>query len=175
MPRERNAWRQEQGLTDRFVVMYAGNLGRAYDFAPLLRAAEALTPRRSHGVPLPSPASGRGAGGEGGNESPVTFAFVGAGYREGEIRAAAARLSNVVLLPPQPEARLSEVLCAGDVHVVPLRPGAEAVMWPHKVDALVRLGLPVLAVGWGKGVDGVQIVEAERLAEEIRQRAEVTC
>jgi colanic acid biosynthesis glycosyl transferase WcaI len=148
VPRARNTWLQEHGLADRFVVMYAGNLGRAYDFAPLLDAARRLE-----------------------DQEDIVFVFVGAGFQESSIREAATRSGNVILLPPQPEARLAEVLSAGDVHVVPLKPGADRVMWPHKVDAIRAAGRPVLAVGWGEGVDGVEAAAADELAEEIARRA----
>jgi glycosyltransferase involved in cell wall biosynthesis len=226
VPRAANHWLREQGLADRFVVMYAGNLGRAYDFAPMLEAARELASPSVHlpgptpSVPLPGPTpsvplptregeassysfdqsscspspAGKGAGdgscspagkgaGDGfcspagkgagdGSSREIAFVFVGAGYQEDVIRNAAARCGNVILLPPQPEERLAEVLSAGDVHVVPLRPGADRVMWPHKVDAIRAAGRPVLAVGWGEGVDGVQTVAADGLAAEIAKRAE---
>lgn len=148
VPRQENRWLGERNLADRFVVMYAGNLGRAYDFGPMLAAARELEDREK-----------------------IAFAFVGAGYHEGAIREAVRRLHNVFLFPPEDDARLSELLSAGDVHVVPLKPGAERVMWPHKVDAIRAIGRPVLAVGWGEGVAGVTAVPAERLADAIARRA----
>ena len=194
IPRGENIWLREHGLEDRFVVMYAGNLGRAYDFAPMLEAARELAspsvplPRPTPSVPLPiregeasvispdqsscSPSPvGKGAGD--GSSREIAFVFVGAGFQEDVIRAAAKRHRNVVLFPPVDDARLSELLSAGDVHVVPLKKGADRVMWPHKVDAIRAAGRPVLAVGWGEGVEGVQVVPAERLAEEITRRAEL--
>jgi hypothetical protein len=147
IPRAENPWLQERGLADRFVVMYAGNLGRAYDFAPVLAAAEALA------------------------SLPIVFAFVGSGHQEDRIRGAGRRLGNVLLFPPESDARLAELLSAGDVHVVPLKPGADRVMWPHKIDAIRAAGRPVLAVGWGAGVEGVEVVAAARLAGELARRA----
>jgi len=102
----------------------------------------------------------------------VAFVFVGAGCQERLIREAAARHRNVLLFPPEDDARLAELLSAGDLHIVPLKIGADRVMWPHKVDAIRAAGRPVLAVGWGEGVDGVQTVAADGLAAEIAKRAE---
>lgn len=125
VPRSENRWSEEAGLSDYYVVMYAGNLGRMYDFTPMLEAARKLS------------------------EHPdILFVFVGRGFQEGLIREAAEKLPNVRLLPCQPSERISEVLCSGDLHVVPLRPGAIDLMWPHKLDNLRELGLKVLAVGF---------------------------
>ena len=41
--RATNRFVQEQGLTDRFVVQYAGRMGRAHNLEPLVAAAQALS------------------------------------------------------------------------------------------------------------------------------------
>jgi glycosyltransferase involved in cell wall biosynthesis len=123
VPRSENTWLKEHGLEEKFVVMYAGNLGRMYDFEPLIEAASVLKDRDE-----------------------IIFVFVGEGFHEDLIRDAAARFANVLLFPSEPEGRLSEVLCGGDLHVVSLRAGAANVMWPHKVNDLLALKLPTVAI-----------------------------
>ena len=146
VPREHNRWIAEHDLRDKFVVMYAGNLGRMYDFAPLLDAAQALADRDD-----------------------IAFALVGTGFHEDRLRDEIhrRRLDNVKLLPAVPNERLAELLCAGDLHVVPLIPGAIDVMWPHKIDNLLRLDRPTLALGFDPDLDGVETVAAEALADRI--------
>lgn len=65
------------------VVLYAGAFGRANDIPTLLAAAERLAGR-----------------------SDALFVFVGHGYYESEIEAAAHRLPNVRCIPPQPRHRM---------------------------------------------------------------------
>ena len=144
--RAHDRWRRDKGLTDKFVVMYAGNFGRMYNFEPMLKAAKALKA-----------------------EKDIAFVFVGSGFYEKKINQSAhsMRLGNVHIMPPEPEERLSEMLCAADLHVVPLIAGAQRVMWPHKINSLVKLGLKVMAVGFDPMMDGVEVVEEDALGMRI--------
>ena len=72
--------RQDHDLVDCQVVLYAGTFGRANALPTLLAAAEATAGRRPH----------------------VRWLFMGHGYDEPLIRAAAARCPAIRLVPPQP-------------------------------------------------------------------------
>ncbi len=145
VPKEQNRWRSERGLDGKFLVMYAGNFGRMYDFKPILKAAEALEEHRD-----------------------IAFVFVGTGFYESEIRKAnQAGRGNIHIFPPEPEELVPEVLCAADLHLVPLKPGADTVMWPHKLDTLIALNQPVLAVGFDPDVAGVLPVKPDGLVDAI--------
>lgn len=117
------AQRADWGWTDRFVVMYSGNLGRVHEFQTLLDAAHRLPD--------------------------VRFAFVGSGARWGEVTEAvrAARLDNVQFLPPQARAVLPVTLAAGDVHAVTLLPGYEELVHPSKVSGALAAARPVAFIG----------------------------
>ena len=126
LPDPRSPWRVRHGLADRFVVMYAGNLGAMYDFTPVLEAAEELRA-----------------------EEELAFVFVGSGYHERALQEAAARSDGrIVCLPPAPEQDLPELLAAANAHVIPLIRGGTAVMWPSKVEAIQALPRPILTQGW---------------------------
>lgn len=142
--RRDNLFLSEHGLADRFVAMYAGNLGLMYDFEPMIAAAEALRERRD-----------------------VRFVIVGDGPQRPRVDAAARRLPNLQRVPRQPAERLGHVLCAADVHVVAVRRGAESVMWPSKLAELRALGLPVVEIG----TDSPHAIEASELVPELIRRA----
>ena len=75
------------------------------------------------------------------------------------------------VLPPQPKDRLAEVLSAGDLHIVPLKIGADSVMWPSKVVSIKAVSRPIVAVGWNPGNKWINHVPPRRLADEIAGRA----
>lgn len=118
----RAAW----NLQGRFVVAYSGNLGRVHDLDPVLAVAEAL----------------RG-------EPRLAFVFIGSGAqrRALEQSAAARKLTNVCFQPAQPRGRLAETLALGDVHLVTLHAGCEALVFPSKLYGIAAVGRPVLFIG----------------------------
>jgi colanic acid biosynthesis glycosyl transferase WcaI len=123
LPRD-NAFAQEHNLTDRFVVLYAGNLGLSQGLEHVLTAAELLADY--HGL---------------------HFVLVGdgAGRRQLMAQAEQRRLTNVQFLPFQPRARLPEVLATADVSLVTLRQGVGSGSLPSKAFSILASGRPMLA------------------------------
>ncbi len=144
---DENNWRKEQGFQDRFVVMYAGNFGRMYDFEPLLESAQQCSPA-------------------------LAFVFVGCGYYEKLLREAAATNKNIYVFPPQPKVRLTELLCAADLHVIPLRSGAIKVMWPHKLDNLNKLQCTVLCLGFEPNLPKAETISPDALTARLNAFAQ---
>jgi glycosyltransferase involved in cell wall biosynthesis len=122
--------REEQGLRDRFVVGYSGNLGRAHEIETLLGAAEALrdTPE-------------------------IVFLIVGGGARMAALRGAVAErsLGNFRFLPYQPRDRLGDSLAAADVHLASLIPALEGLIVPSKFYGILAAGRPIVFVGDADG------------------------
>lgn len=118
--------RSEWGLTGRFVVAYAGNLGRVHDLEPVLGVAGALR-----------------------SNTGIAFVFVGNGPQRAALESEAARrgLLNVHFRPPQPRARLASLLAVGDVHLVTLRSGCERLVFPSKLYGAAAAGRPVIFIG----------------------------
>lgn len=118
--------RRELGLTDRFVVAYSGNLGRAHEFETFLGAAEAL-----RGDPR------------------FAFLMIGDGARAGELRAqvAARRLTSFTFAPYQRRETLADSLGAADVHLVCLRPELEGLIVPSKTYGVLAAGRPAVFIG----------------------------
>lgn len=120
VPRDRSTrYRQELGLGDRQVVMYAGNVGFSQSLDLLVHAARSL--------------------------ADVVFVINGQGSARAELEERARDLPNVVFADFQPVDRLSEVLCSADLHVVPLRTGLGHVSVPSKTYSILAAGRPILA------------------------------
>lgn len=126
LDRERNALRREWGLTDRFVVGYSGNFGRAHDFTTFLGAAARLRDRRE-----------------------IVFVFVGDGHQQAAIERTISdmRLDNVLLKPLQPRERLAETLGVADLHLISLAPDMEPFVIPSKLYGILAAGRPAAFVG----------------------------
>jgi len=120
-----NRFRREQGLADKFVVQYAGNMGLSHPFETILRAAEELA-----------------------GEKDVVFQFIGAGPGRSEIeRTAAAGRARIQLLGYQPAESLAEMLAAADVALISQHPALFDQALPHKVYAALAAGRPAVFVG----------------------------
>lgn len=142
VPAELNRKRAEWGLAGRFVVQYAGNLGRVHDVDTMLEAIKRLAriaPR-------------------------VVFLFVGGGAQRGALESAVRLegLSNVVFKPYQPRSELAETLSVGDVHLVTLVPRLEGLVVPSKFYGVCSVGRPTIHVGDPDGEIG-RIVARERI------------
>jgi len=122
-PMERGVpYREEFGLGDRTVVMYAGNVGMSQSLDLVLEAARRAADRTD-----------------------VVFVVNGGGSALEELRSGAVDLPNVVFVPMQPRDRLPEVLAAGDIHLIPLRAGLARSSVPSKLYSVLAAGRPVLA------------------------------
>ena len=122
-PGERdNAYREEFGLGDRVVVMYAGNLGFSQSVDVLLDAAAAMR-----------------------DDPDVVFVVNGGGSARAELVERARGLDNVVFVGMQPKERLPEVLAAADVHTVLLKEGLARSSVPSKLYSVLASGRPCVA------------------------------
>ncbi len=121
-----NALRHEWKLSDKFVVCYSGNLGRAHEIETMVGAAEML---REH--------------------STIRFLFIGGGYLWPKLKKAVRErsLTNVIFQEYQPATGLSESLSSADVHLVSLRPGAESLVVPSKLYGILAAGRPAIYIG----------------------------
>jgi glycosyltransferase involved in cell wall biosynthesis len=122
-----NPLRRQWGLTDKFVVGYSGNLGRAHEFATVLGAAERLC-----------------------DEPRVAFLMIGGGKRFDELTAAvqARGLAGAFrFLPYQARTLLSYSLGAADAHWVSLDPRLEGLMVPSKFYGIAAAGKPIVVIG----------------------------
>ena len=92
--------RKELGITDEFVLLYAGTLGMAHGLETILHAAERLRDRQD-----------------------IKFILLGAGAERAQLSQLLnkLRLANVRLMEKQPRERIPVFLAAADACLVPLR------------------------------------------------------
>lgn len=122
------SYREEFGLGDGPVVMYAGNLG----FSQSLDLVIGLARQRPE----------------------LTVVVNGDGSARASVESAASELANLHLIGFQPADRLSEVLASADVHLVPLRTGLGDVSVPSKTYSILACGRPVVAsIDAGSAID----------------------
>lgn len=124
-PRHDNALLASLGLSQAFVLMYAGNLGRPQELATLLDGAARLAADpRFH------------------------LLVVGDGARrawfEAEVRA--RELRNVTVLGPRPREQQQEFLNACDLGLVTLVAGMWGVSVPSRLYNFLAAGKPILGI-----------------------------
>jgi colanic acid biosynthesis glycosyl transferase WcaI len=118
----REAFREQHGLSHKFVVMYSGNHSPCHPLDTLLSAARKLEAR-----------------------SEIVFCFIGGGSEQVKVRESG--LSNVKCLPYQPLDELSSSLSAADLHVVVMGEKFVGIVHPCKVYNILSVGAPVLYIG----------------------------
>ncbi len=123
MPKD-NAFAREHGLADKFVVLYAGNLGLSQGLRHVLATADLLRERKD-----------------------IRFVLVGEGAGLDSLRKYADEhdLENVQFIPFQPRSRLPEIHAAADVSLVTLQKGVGTASIPSKTFSILASGCPVLA------------------------------
>jgi colanic acid biosynthesis glycosyl transferase WcaI len=131
-----NFLRADWGLTNDFVVGYAGNLGRAHEIETMLGAMQALNE-----CSLASP--------PGTTLQAIKFLFIGGGALRAtlEEEARKRKLANVQFRGYQPREQLACTLCVADVHLVSLNPKLEGLIVPSKIYAIAAAGRPAIFIG----------------------------
>lgn len=112
-------YRQELGLGEGPVVMYAGNVGFSQPFDLMVHAARRLPE--------------------------VAFVINGDGAAAASLDEVASTVPNLYRVGYQPAERLSEVLATGDIHVVILKAGLGTVSVPSKTYSVLAAARPVVA------------------------------
>lgn len=122
----RAEFREKHGLSESFVVMYAGNHSPCHPLNTLIEAARRLSDRRD-----------------------IVFCFLGGGSEQGKVKEFAALhgLDNVRCLPYQPLDQLSGALSTADLHVVVMGNEYVGIVHPSKIYNIVIIGCPFLYIG----------------------------
>lgn len=132
-----NSFAQEHELVNKFVILYAGNLGLSQGLDHVLSSAKLL---ESH--------------------EEIKFVFVGGGANRDRLISISEQLdlSNVLFLPFQPRQRLPEILATADVSLVTLKKGLSFRSLPSKIYSILASGRPIIA-SVDKGSDSWKLVE----------------
>lgn len=118
---------RRHGLADRFVFLYAGNLGLFQDLETLVRALHSLD----------------------GVAENAALVFVGDGAKRKSLELTAAGSDRVLVLDYVPREELGDLYAAADVGLISLEPGAEQTNVPSKTYSIMAAGRPFLAVAEG--------------------------
>lgn len=126
-PTERaaNALLLELGISGKFVLMYAGNIGHPTDIETIIDAADLLR-----------------------NDETIHFVFVGSGAKKPwlERQVADLGLSNVSVLGQRPREEQNVFLNACDVALVALIPGMVGTAMPSRTYNILAAGKPIIAL-----------------------------
>jgi len=122
--KQNNIFAQKHNLTDKFTVLYSGNMGRLHDIETIATAATILT------------------------DQPIQFVFIGDGAKTKilEQKIQTYQLKNILLLPLQPREILPLSLTACDISLVSLIPGAENIVAPSKLHGMLAAGRGIIAI-----------------------------
>ncbi|HLZ33270.1 MAG TPA: glycosyltransferase family 4 protein [Nitrospira sp.] len=138
--RGNNPFIAEQGLDQRFVLMYSGNLGIVHEVQTvenLLRCTHVLTD--------------------------FTMCVIGDGAHMGLLQRMAQEeeWSHVRFLPYQPDETLRFSLAAAHVHLVTLKPEMSGLSVPSKIYGILAAGRPVIFIGPEESEAAALVREAE--------------
>ncbi|MEM1308175.1 MAG: glycosyltransferase family 4 protein [Cyanobacteria bacterium P01_D01_bin.71] len=124
LPKYKNAFRQINGLGDKFVVLYSGNIARTQGIQTVIRAAAQLQHIKD-----------------------LVFVIVGEESQLADLDDFRQELDvhNVLLRPFAPRAELPEMLAAADVGLIMQKRNVVGFNLPSKTQVLLASGRPILA------------------------------
>jgi colanic acid biosynthesis glycosyl transferase WcaI len=126
--------RRRLGIADgQVVLLYSGNLGFKQGLDSLPQLAQELS-----------------------GDPRLHFIFCGDGAFRPQLESMTSGLRNVSLLPLQPAERLNELLNAADIHLLPQKEDAAALVMPSKLYGMLASGRPIIATA----SPGTQVAQA---------------
>ena len=134
-----NEFIKENNLEDKFIVQYAGRMGRTHNLEVLLEAANLMSDER------------------------ILFQFIGEGAKKATLQAFVEtnNLQNVQFLPYQPMEKLPQMLSSADIAVVCLDGSFTGLSVPSKSYGVMAGGTPILGFLDAEGEIGRTIKELE--------------
>lgn len=138
-PRSENQLLKELGIYDKFVIMYAGNMGPPNDMESVVECARRLI-----------------------DDERFHFIFLGTGAKrkwlESEVES--GELKNITLLPPRPRAEQNLFLNACDIAIISLVKGMWGVSMPSRTYNTLAVGRPIIALA-EPGSELAQVVQED--------------
>jgi glycosyltransferase involved in cell wall biosynthesis len=117
-----NSFSQRYNLTERFVVEYAGNIGFAQNWDPVIFAAKAL------------------------KDWPITFLIIGDGVRKAWLKSQKEmfRLNNLLLLDYQQRELMPQINAVADIHTIVMSAEMDNDGFPSKIYAIMSSARPAI-------------------------------
>lgn len=134
-PKANNVLLKELGLTDKFIIQCAGNMGRAQGIENLFKAVEMIK-----------------------NEKDIHFLFIGSGAKRSwmDREICDKGLHNVTILNQRPRSDQGNFLNACDIALVSLLPRMTGAGVPSRLYNIMAAGKPLIAVmGYGAELEFV--------------------
>ena len=115
-----NWFAHEHGLTNKFTILYSGNMGRCHDMNSIVDAANLLADRQDQ----------------------FEFVFIGSGAQQAIIKTKVQELNltNFTFLEYQPKEVLPYSLTACDLSLISMAEGMEGVVAPSKLYSTLAAG-----------------------------------
>ncbi len=125
-PKEKNQLLNELGLTEKFVVLWAGNMGHPHDVESIFTAMVKLK-----------------------DNPDIHFLFIGSGYKQIwlERQVQSEELKNVTLLSCRPRTDQQCFLNACDIAMASFIKGMSGIGVPSRTYNILAAGKPILAIG----------------------------
>ncbi len=121
--RAANSLLNELNLQDKFVMQYAGNMGRTHGLEYVMAAAKSLQ-----------------------NDPRFQFLFIGSGAKKKFVEDQAKDLSNVTVLGNRPRSDQQNFLNACDISIISFVPGMAGVSVPSRMYNVMASGTPIVAI-----------------------------
>jgi glycosyltransferase involved in cell wall biosynthesis len=139
--RDNNELLKELGISDKFVFLYAGNMGHPQDLESIIECAVRLK-----------------------DDQRFHFLFLGSGVKKKwlETKVKEADLSNVTVIPPRPRDEQKLFLNACDVGFVSLVKGMRGVAMPSRTYNFLAAGKPILALT-EENSEVARVIEEDRV------------
>lgn len=124
-PKSESGFAEANGLADKFVVMYSGNMGLYYEWETILKAAELLK-----------------------DDDRFRLVLIGGGGKKDWIaqQIKERNIANASMLPYQPYEKLNDSLSAADASLVTIAEGIEGISFPSKLYSSLAVARPVIAL-----------------------------
>lgn len=125
LPREKNPILEQYSISGKFVILFAGNLGRLQAIDVVLKVAEQI------------------------DDNDIHFLFIGGGAMEKVISDFIDKnhKKNVTLLPSFQRKHQNEFINAGDIGLISLNAGMYGLGVPSKTYNILAVGKPIFYIG----------------------------
>lgn len=146
LPRNDNALLKELGIEDKFVLLYAGNIGHPTDVETIIEAAGRMKGRAK-----------------------IHFLFIGAGVKKKWLDETVAerKLDNVTVLEYRPRSEQTVFLNACDVGLVALIKGMWGTAMPSRTYNIMAAAKPIIALT-DEGSELARVIDEDGIGWHLR-------